>query len=95
MQIDTGADTSLIPAHVVSELGLPPSPSGAIDLVGFDERPATYPVVLAKVRFEGVGLSAPFAVIPARVGILGRNLLNRVPVLLDGPQLRWRRWMAT
>jgi hypothetical protein len=89
MLLDTGADVSLVPHVQAARLGLQSDPARRYELVGFDETVSTASVVrlelgLLRRRFRG-----QFLLIEQDWGIIGRNILNQVVVLLDGPRLTW------
>jgi hypothetical protein len=88
MLIESGADVTLLPKSAVSSLGL--RGTGArYQLVAFDgttnESEAVHVVlVLLNRTFRG-----RFLQVESEVGVIGRNVLNRVRLLLDGPALNW------
>jgi hypothetical protein len=61
-----------------------------IRLQGFwgGDRPAE--VIQAEVGFLGRNFHGHFPLIEGRFGILGRNVLNELSLLLDGPRLNWQ-----
>jgi hypothetical protein len=89
MLIDTGADVSLLPQEVLKRLGLSVVPDRRYELVGFGGTVSTAPIVRAVVVFCGRSFRGQYLVVEQEYGILGRNLLNAVPLLLDGPRLSW------
>ena len=89
MLIDTGADVTLLPRDAVRRLGLAIAPDRRYELVGFDGTLSTAPVVRAAVTFCRRTFRGQFLLTEAEYGILGRNLLNAVPLLFDGPRLSW------
>jgi predicted aspartyl protease len=89
MLIDTGADVSLLPQKALEKLSLSAVPDRRYELVGFDGNLSTAPVVRAVVVFCGRTFRGQYLLIEQEYGILGRNLLNAVPLLLDGPRAVW------
>ena len=88
MLIDSGADATLLPRPAVKSLGLP-GLGERYELVAFDgsinESEAVQAVlVLLDKTFRG-----RFLQVDSEIGIIGRNVLNRVRLLLDGPALNW------
>ena len=86
--IDSGADATLLPRAVVAALGLPGT-GERYDLVAFDGSLSESEAVKAEVVFLNKTFQGRFLVVDAEIGVLGRNILNRVRLLLDGPALRW------
>jgi len=59
------------------------------ELEAFDGAKSRAPVVQLEVRFLGKSFRGQFLVIDGQHGVLGRNILNNVSLLFDGPSLRW------
>jgi hypothetical protein len=89
MLLDTGADVSLGPQSHAVQLGLQSDPNQRYELVGFDETVSSAPVVRLELRFLGRRFRGQFLLIEQDWGILGRNILHQVSVLLNGPQQVW------
>lgn len=85
-KLDTGADLTVIPTVRIERLH--PMPAGEIEVEGYDSRRATiraYDVNLQVDQLSVVGLLViGFA---EDYVLLGRDVLNRLRVLLDGPAL--------
>jgi hypothetical protein len=90
MLIDSGSDMTLIPRVCADQLGLPSRIVEGIRLQGVwgSDQPAE--VVEAEIVFLGRNFHGHFPLIDGQSGILGRNILNKLPLLLDGPRLNWR-----
>jgi hypothetical protein len=58
-------------------------------LAGFDGAVSFAPVVGLELLFEQRTFRGQFLLIDQGWGILGRTILNRVPLLFDGPRLTW------
>ncbi len=89
MLIDSGADVSLLPRapilHLIeSEVG-----GEQYEIEGFDGTRSHAPSVRLELYFLGRVFRGQFLIIDQSHGILGRNILNAVPLLLDGPNLTW------
>ena len=85
-KIDTGADITAIPAYFVEQLDL--APAGELVVEGYDGQRATvlcYDIVLHVDRLRVVGLSV--VAFAEDYALLGRDVLNRLRILLDGPEL--------
>jgi hypothetical protein len=89
MLLDSGADVTLVPQAVVGELGLAPSAERLYELIGFDGSISFAQIVQLDLLFLGRAFRGEFLLIDQKWGILGRNILNAVPLLLDGPHLNW------
>lgn len=89
MLIDSGADLTLIPQWCVKELGLRDEPIDGF-LQGFDGSTSPARAVSIEVRSLHYVFRGLFPVTEDECGILGRNLLNRFSLVLDGPSLTWR-----
>jgi len=83
--IDTGADCTLIPAVVARQIGLPVIDRVSVQGLGGTARQV--PVYAATAAFGGIRVLARLAAYEDET-VLGRDLLNRVVALLDGPALR-------
>jgi len=90
MLIDSGSDMTLIPRACADQLDLRSEIEDRIRLQGFwgGDKPAE--IVRAELVFLGRNFHGPFPLIDEQFGILGRNVLNRLSLLLDGPRLNWR-----
>lgn len=90
MLIDSGSDMTLIPRICADHLELPSEIVDRIRLQGFwgGDKPAE--VVQAELLFLGRNFHGHFPLIDGPFGILGRNVLNKLSLVLDGPRLDWR-----
>jgi hypothetical protein len=89
MLLDSGADVTLVPQAAVNQLGVAVIPDSQYELKGFDGSTSFAPVVRLGLGFCGRTFRGQFLLIDQEWGILGRNVLNAVPLLLDGPHLTW------
>ena len=85
-QLDTAADMTVVPAGLVERLGL--VPFGTVQVLAFGSILTTVSTFLARVQIRG-----PEAVVNKIVSsaeephvLLGRDLLKRHRILLDGPR---------
>jgi len=90
MLLDTGADVSLVPRDAIARLGLGESATATYQLVGFDGNVSTAQAVRLSLVLCGRVFSGRFLVIDQPLGIIGRNVLNSLSLVFDGPQLTWR-----
>ena len=88
MLIDSGADATLLPKSAVASLGLTGT-GERYQLVAFDGTTNESEAVRAVLVFLNKTFSGRFLQVETEVGVIGRNVLNRVRLLLDGPVLQW------
>jgi hypothetical protein len=89
MLLDSGADVSLAPEAMVRQIGVTPTPGRQYQLVAFDGTMSFAPVVQLELVFCRRTFRGQFLLTDQDSGILGRNVLNALPLLLDGPRLVW------
>lgn len=89
MLMDSGADVSLVPFGVIDDLKIPVVSKSRYELTGFDGSLSLAPAVRLELLFLGRTFRGQFLLITQDWGILGRNVLNAVPLLFDGPRLVW------
>ncbi len=89
MLLDSGADVTLTPREIGEPL------EGAIvqdvhyELVGFDGSVSFAAVTRMELIFCHRTFRGQFLLIDQSWGVLGRNVLNAIPLLLDGPRPTW------
>jgi hypothetical protein len=86
MLLDTGADVSLLPRAHVSSLASSGAP--LYELEAFDGTKSTAPVT-AELMVLGKSFRGQFLVVDGWHGVLGRNVLNNLVLVLDGPSRTW------
>lgn len=86
MLLDTGADVSLLPRSLVGVLA---SNAKQYELEAFDGTRSSAPAITAEVQFLGKTFRGQFLLIDNWHGILGRNILNNLSLLFDGPSQKW------
>jgi len=89
MLLDSGADVTLIPQVTLNRLEITAIQDKRYELIGFDGNTIFAPVVQLELIFCRRAFRGQFLLIDQAWGILGRNVLNSVPLLLDGPHLTW------
>ena len=88
MLIDTGADVSLIPRSVVEQLGISTTDT-PYELMAFDGSLSSSTAVQAEIVFLRRTFRGQFLIIDQPLGVLGRNILNSLWLVFDGPRLSW------
>lgn len=89
MLLDSGADISLIPQAIIPNLQLTIVPDRRYELIGFDGSTRLAQAVRAELVFCNRTYRGQFLLIDQDWGILGRNILNTLSLLFDGPRLLW------
>lgn len=89
MLLDSGADVTLIPEAVLRHLLLETLPGKQYELSGFDGSVSQTSVARLERVFCRRTFRGQFLLVDQGWGILGRNILNAVALLLDGPHLTW------
>jgi predicted aspartyl protease len=87
--LDTGADVTLLPRTAVEQLGVPLLAGQQYELMGFDGSKSFAPVVMLDLLFLKRAFRGRYLLIAEERGILGRDILNHVSLLLDGPRQQW------
>ena len=86
--IDTGADVSILPRHVVDGVGAPIEASN-VRIRLYDGTEAACDTAELTVEIFRYRFHATFIVLDSEYGLLGRNILNLLLVTLDGPRESW------
>jgi len=94
MLIDSGADATLLPKSAVASLGIIGT-GERYRLVAFDGTTNESEAVRAVLLFLDKSFRGRFLQVDSGVGVIGRNILNRVRLLLDGPGLNWEELPPT
>lgn len=87
MLLDTGADVSLLPLALFESLVSPDATQ--YELEAFDGTRSTAPAVVAELEFLGKTFRGQFLLTSNWYGVLGRNILNSLTILFDGPSRNW------
>src|SRR5262249_13846235 len=90
MLIDTGADVSLIPHSVVNAISATHS-GRTMEVMSFDGHQSARPVIAASMQFGKYKMSVEFVLHDEgeTTGVIGRNILSLLYVVLDGPTAVW------
>ncbi len=90
MLIDTGADVTILPRAPVRHLVETAELAGRYELEGFDGARSHASAVRLELQFLGKVFRGQFLIVDGSHGILGRNVLNSLSLIMDGPNLIWR-----
>jgi predicted aspartyl protease len=89
MLMDSGADVTLIPREVADKLEIVPVAEKVYELQDFDGSIHLAEMALLELVFMRKRFKGQFLLTDQSIGILGRNILNAVVLLLDGPNIHW------
>jgi hypothetical protein len=95
MLLDTGADVTLLPRKFVEQLGIAPITDKIYELEGFDGGMKLVEVAIVEMVFLGRKFKGQFLLIDQPLGIIGRNILNAVALILNGPRGTWDEQIET
>ncbi len=89
MLLDIGSDVTLVPRAAIERLGVALETDPSIELIGFDGTRSVAPfatvlVILLRRAFRG-----HYMLVEGEPGILGRDILNQLVLLFDGPRQQW------
>ncbi len=87
--LDSGADVTLLPQAAVDQLGISAGPGEGYELMGFDGSVSVARAVWLDLLFLRRSFKGRFLLIDQEWGLLGRDTLNHVSLLFDGPRLSW------
>ena len=89
MLIDSGADVTLIPQQSVNLLDRAIGTDPEYEVMGFDGRKSVVQAVSLDLVFLSRIFRGRFLVSYQECGVVGRDILNHIALLLDGPRLVW------
>lgn len=89
MLLDSGADVTILPDATAVALGLDMIADRRYELIGFGGGIVLARAVQAELSFCRRTFRGRFLLVEQEWGIIGRNVLNAVPLLFDGPHLTW------
>jgi predicted aspartyl protease len=89
MVLDTGSDITILPKSAIDKLRVKPAGINKYRLVGFDGNIVESEIYCLQVSFLGKRFTGNYCAIEDSKGILGRDLLNEISILFDGPNLEW------
>ena len=88
--IDSGADVTLLPKAAVDSLGISVSANSGYELTSFDGSASISQSVRAELVFQRKIFRGEFLLTDQEVGFPGRDVINHLQILLDGPRLNWQ-----
>jgi clan AA aspartic protease len=87
-KLDTGADMTILPQDAIDELGL--IPSSYVYVQSFDGRRVLRYTYLVNISFQNFEYKMVEVIgIKRRDALLGRDILNRLKIILDGKNLEF------
>lgn len=89
MLIDSGADVTLIPMTAADQLALTAESGEMVEIMGFDGGVSLVPVAKLEMSFLNKTFRGQFLLIDRVWGVLGRDILNLVSLVLNGPESAW------
>jgi predicted aspartyl protease len=89
MLIDTGADATLLPLNAVEQLGVAIEEDSDFEVQVFDGEIKRVKLARLELYVLGKKFAGEYLLVDRSIGILGRNILNNVRILLDGPRGKW------
>jgi predicted aspartyl protease len=89
MLLDSGADVTLVPQNLISQLGIEIDLSEGYELIGFDGRTSLAHVVQLDLIFLKRVFKGRVLLIDQEWGLIGRDILNHLTLVFDGPRLLW------
>ena len=89
MLLDSGADVTLVPQASVDQLGIEINLNEGYELIGFDGSASVAQVVQLDLIFLRRTFKGRFLLIHQEWGLIGRDILNHLTLVFDGPRLIW------
>ncbi|MGD9634686.1 MAG: hypothetical protein AB7G28_22180 [Pirellulales bacterium] len=84
----------MIPRQAIDELGIFLDPAALYQVAAFDGTRSFVPVAVLDMTFLDRVYRGKYLLIDAPIGVLGRDVLNHVRLLLDGPAQDWSESVA-
>jgi predicted aspartyl protease len=89
MLIDTGADATLLPFKAVEQLDIAIEKDSDFEVQVFDGEIKRLKLAKLELYLLDKKFAGEYLLVDRTIGILGRNILNKLPILLDGPRGKW------
>ena len=90
MLIDSGSDMSFLPGASIKRLELQADQQRRYEVTAFDGTKSQSASVQCDLVFLGQIFRGVYLIVEDADGILGRDILNHLSLVLDGPRLNWR-----
>ena len=87
--IDTGADVTLLPRSSVEQIGIPLISDVKYELAAFDGTKSAASVAVVDMILLSRVYRGRYLLIDSPHGVLGRDVLNHLRLLFDGPARQW------
>ena len=89
MLMDTGADATLLPADAVRKICVDIEADSGFEVETFDGETKRLQFAKLELFFLNKKFAGEYLVIERPMGILGRNVLNNLRLVLDGLRQKW------
>jgi hypothetical protein len=89
MLLDSGADATLLPQTSVDQIRVDVDPHEGYELMSFESSISTEQVVQLDLIFMHRAFKGRFLLLNQEWGLIGRDILNHLSLLFDGPHLNW------
>jgi hypothetical protein len=89
MLLDSGADVTLLPATFVKHLAELSASSPQYEVQAFDGSRSVASAAHFVMQFQRKTFRGQFLLIDQPCGVIGRNVLNSLTLVMDGPTLTW------
>lgn len=90
MSIDTGADVTLVPSEAVTKLGIKTEENKAFEVQGYNGETTNLKSARLDLLFLNKTFKGEYLLTNRSIGILGRNILNKLRILFDGMRGEWK-----
>jgi len=87
--VDTGADVTLLPRALVEQIGVPLVADVKYELAAFDGTKSLADVANVDMILLNRVYRGRYLLIDSPQGVLGRDVLNHLRLLFDGPAQEW------
>jgi hypothetical protein len=89
MLMDTGADATLLPVRAVKNIGVEIETDSGFEVEVFDGETKRLQLANLELFFLDKKFAGEYLLIERPMGILGRNVLNNLRLVLDGIRQKW------